>query len=200
MSESVRTTPSCDDMLSNKGRPAQRLQSPLATINNIFAPGADYSDHAYCPPIPSGRASPVDTTGIDMIHRVRGAMENWTAALGPVEDWPRVFREQYDEACINTTAPTTQVAINVFLGQVEEHVRVGKDIIAGLEGCTAVKLTHSQSAEGDRLLAGDLMRTLHRGVALLEARLELHAPSGPHTSPLQSNIRRHEEFLSLDSL
>jgi hypothetical protein len=123
-------------------------------------------------------------------------METWTSALGPVEEWPRVFQEQYDEACTNTTASTTQAAINIFLGQVGEHVRVGKDIIVRLESFMMVKFPQSQYAEGDCLLAGDLLRTLHRGVAVLEVRLEIHAPSGAHPSPLHSNMRRHEEFVA----
>ena len=118
-------------------------------------------------------------------------MENWTSTLGPVEDWPRVFRDKYDEACCDTAAPSTQTAIDVFLGQVEEHVRVGKSILAGIEKCSLVRLPLSQSIEGDRLLAGDLMATLHRGIAILEARLEIHAPSGPLGSDLHSNIRRY---------
>lgn len=188
MSQSVRSTPSRDNVLS------QRSQSPLTNVGNLFAPDSNYSDPAYISlTIPSTQvvsASPVDTSGIDMIRRIRSAMENWTSALGPVEDWPRVFREQYDEACVNTTAPTTQAAIDGFLGQVGEHVRIGKDIIAQLESCQC------QRAEADWLLAGDLMRTLHCGVALLEARLEIHAPSGAHLSPLHSSICRHEEFVT----
>jgi hypothetical protein len=135
-------------------------------------------------------------SGIDLIRNVRTALANWTAALGPVEDWPRVFREQYDEACVNTTAPTTQAAIDIFLGQVGEHVRVGKDIIVGLERFAAFEHPQVQSATADGLLVGDMLRTLHRGVAVLEARLELYAPSGAHVSPLQSAIRRHEEFIT----
>ena len=53
MSKLVQTTPSCNNMLSDKGRPAQHLQSPLTTINNIFAPGASYSDYTYHSSIPS---------------------------------------------------------------------------------------------------------------------------------------------------
>ena len=75
-------------------------------------------------------------------------------------------------------------------------MKVGKDIIAGLERCSALGLPQVQCAEADRLLAGDLMRTLHRGVAVFEARLELYAPSRAHVSPLQSTICRHEEFLA----
>jgi hypothetical protein len=133
-------------------------------------------------------------SGINTIRHIRSTIEKWTSSLGPVENWPCVFREQYNEACLDTDAPTTQTAIDNFLQQVEEHVRIGKDILGGLEKCAVVKLPRTQCDEGDRLLAGDLMRTLHRSVALLEARLELHAPSGPQESALQSNIRRHEEF------
>jgi hypothetical protein len=89
-----------------------------------------------------------------------------------------------------------QAAIDIFLRQVGNHVRIRKDIIVELESCTAVNLSQSQSVEGDRLLAGDLMRMLHCGVTILEARLEIHAPSGAHTSPLHSNIHCHEEFVT----
>jgi hypothetical protein len=200
-SPSARSTPSRDgnnaascDTLSNVWK------SPPASPENLFAPGSGYSDGTYHLPAPNDRASPIttspiDTSGIDLIRNVRSALEKWTSTLGPIDDWPRIFREQYDEACINTDARSTQASIDLFLQQVGEHVRVGKDIIVGLEGCSAVTLSRSQVAEGDRLLAGDLMRTLHRGVALLEARLELHAPSGPHVSPLHSSIRRHKEFI-----
>ena len=64
-------------------------------------------------------------------------------------------------------------------------MRIGKDILGGLEKCAAVKLLQFQCDEGDRLLAGDLMRTLHCSDTLLEARLELHAPSGLQESVLQ---------------
>ena len=94
--------------------------------------------------------SATDMSSIDMIRQVHSTLENWTTALGPVEYWPCVFHEQYDEACINTTAPTTQVAIDIFLGQVGEHVRVRKDIIASLERCAALKLPQAQCAEADR--------------------------------------------------
>jgi hypothetical protein len=97
---------------------------------------------------------------------------------------------------MDTDAPTTQVAIDIFLGQVQEHVRIGKDIIGGLERCAALRFTPFESIKADQLLAGDLMRMLHRGVALLEARLELYAPTGANPSPLHSSLRRHEEFIA----
>ena len=176
---------------------------PHKTIS--FFPDSDYSDHSYNPLAPlashtnlpaasiSG-PSPSNMSGINTIHHICSTIEKWTSSLGPVENWPRVFHELYNEACLNTNAPTTQSAINNFLGQVEEHVRIRKDILGGLEKCAVVKLLQSQCDEGDRLLAGDLMRTLHCSVTLLEARLELHMPLGPQESVLQSNIHWHEEF------
>jgi hypothetical protein len=183
-------------MLSVRDMSPSRSRSPSASGDNLFVPDSDYVDRPCQPSAPNIMAQRIDTSGIDKIRQVCSAMENWTSTLGPVEDWPRVFREQYDEACLDTTTKTTQDAIDTFLGQVEEHVKVGKSILAGLEGCAAVKVHQSQLAEADWLLAGDLMRTLHRGVAVLEARLEIHAPSGPHESSLHSNIRRHEEFIT----
>src|ERR1700683_4784206 len=143
-------------MLSVRDMSPSRSQSPSASGDNLFVPDSDYVDCPCQPSAPNIMAQRIDTSGIDKIRQVRSAMENWTSTLGPVEDWPRVFREQYDEACLDTTTKTKQDAIDTFLGQVEEL------------------------AEADWLLAGDLMRTLHRGVAVLEARLEIHAPSGPH--------------------
>lgn len=169
----------------------------------VFESRLDYSDSSYHPPLrlavlpdlpSSNQASPTDISSIDRLRQVRLAMENWTSNLGPVEDWPRVFREKYDEACCDTSASTTQVAIDVFLGQVGEHVKIGKSILAGI---ALVQLPLSKSMEGDRLLAGDMMATLHRGIAILEARLEIHAPAGAHVSILHSSIRRHHEFEDL---
>jgi hypothetical protein len=168
----------------------------------VFQHNSDYSDAFHDPapltnlPISANIApatahkqlSPTDTCYIDILCRVRLATESWTTNLGPVEDWPRVFREKYDEACCDTTTSTTQVAIDIFLGQVGAHVQMGKSILTGLEECSLAR------QEGDQLLARDIMTTLHRGIAILEARLELLAPSGPNFSSLQSDIRRHREF------
>jgi hypothetical protein len=133
-------------------------------------------------------------SSIDILRKVRLAMEKWTSDLGPVEDWPRVFREKYDEACCATTTSTTQAGVDIFLGQVGEHVRIGKSILAGVEDCY---LPLCQSLKADRLLLRDITATLHRGIAILEARLEILAPAGPHVSNLQSTIRRHRDFEDL---
>ena len=78
-------------------------------------------------------ANLVNMSSIELIQKVHSALEQWVSALGPINNWPRIFCEKYDEACIDTTAQTTQDTIDIFLGQVGEHVRIGKDIIAGLE-------------------------------------------------------------------
>lgn len=134
---------------------------------------------------------------ISIIRNARLAVSNWTSSLGPVEEWPRVFGEKYDEACCDTVAQSTQAAINEFLKGVIEHVRIGKSILKGIEGCQVVVYPFSTDDKGDRLLASDLMVTLHRGIAILEARLEIHAPAGPRISPLHSDIRRHHEPLEM---
>jgi hypothetical protein len=173
----------------------------------VFQHNSDYSDAFHDPAPPtnlpiSANIAPATThkqpspTGIsesyvDILCKVHLATENWTTNLGPVEDWPRVFREKYDEACCDTTTSTTQVAIDIFLGQVGAHVQMGKRILTSLEECLLAR------QEGDLLLARDTMTTLHRGIAILEARLEILAPSGPNFSSLQSDIRCHREFEDL---
>lgn len=139
-----------------------------------------------------------ETIDINIIRDARVATESWISALGPIEHWPRIFREKYDEACCDTVAVSTQVAIDTFLGKVVQHIDNGKQILKGFEQCNLVRnpLTKSQ-VDGDFLLAGDILTTLHRGIALLEARLELLAPSGAHLHDLHSTIRQHESFVDL---
>ena len=157
-------------------------QPPPASHDILFTWGSDYTDLTYGTPTPNvptlnSRALSINTARIDMIRQICGALVGWTSSLGPVGDWPCVFWEQYNEACIDTTASTTQATIDTFLKQVQKHVMIRKEIIAGFESCAVIKLSHSECPEEDFLLVGDLMRTLHWGVALLEVHLELHAPS-----------------------
>jgi hypothetical protein len=147
-SPSTQSTPSRD--LSSPG-----AQSSDGSYGNLFRLDSG-SDQSYSVP-PNARVSPTDTSGIDLIRRVRSALEQWVSALGPIEDWPRIFREKYDEACVDTAARTTQDAIDIFLGEVGEHVWIGKDIIAGLERCAVLTLPQPQGGEADRLLVGDMM-------------------------------------------
>ena len=65
-------------------------QSLPDSQDNMFHPDSNNSGYTYIAPNPNGRVSPINTSGIDMIDQVYGTMENWTASLGPVEDWPHV--------------------------------------------------------------------------------------------------------------
>jgi hypothetical protein len=92
--------------------------------------------------------------------------------------------------------PTTQAAIDIFLWGACLEWKGDNSWFGEVERCAALRFTASESIKAaDQLLAGDLMRTLHRSVALLEARLELHAPTGANPSPLHLSLRRHEEFI-----
>lgn len=150
----------------------------------------DEVDLDFDPPSQSNDSNNIDSaTDISIVCNARLAVSNWTSALGPVEEWPKIFREKYNEACCSTVAHTTQESIDLFLKQVVEHVRVGRSILKGVEECRSVKYPFSAGRNGDYLLAGDLMATLPR--------LEIHAPSGPHISDLHSSIRRHYDPLDM---
>ena len=131
-------------------------QSPLTSRDDLFEPGSDYSNLPHRAPL-TCKASPADTSGINLIREVHSALEQWISALGPIDDWPCVFQEKYDQACLDTAAQTTQDAIDIFLRQVGDHVQIGKDIITGLDKCAALTLPKAQGAEADRLLVGDMM-------------------------------------------
>ena len=129
---------------------------------------------------------------IDLVRDVRVDMEGWLKALGPLEDWSHIFRERYEEACLNTSFKNTQMSINSFLGQVKNHVDYGKSLLDCLGPTNNTQGQWSQVGAADWLLTNDIMSTLHCGVVILEARLDIHAPSGPLPSELQSDICRHK--------
>jgi hypothetical protein len=128
--------------------------------------------------------------GLRVLRNVRVMTERWVAGLGPVEDWPRVFQEQYDAACESRSGRTTQEEIDTFLKGVEAHVNNGKAILRELRNSGVVRPPPSHEAWGDYLVAGDLMETLYRGILTLELRLDIVAPCGPHPSDGESSIRR----------
>lgn len=141
---------------------------------------------------PPGNAP--STEGVATLWHARTMIQEWTSTLGDVEDWLCIFREQFDEACVDTTAATTQDAIDKFLRAVEEHVWNGRAILNLLVSSPAVAPPQSPEAKADWLFAHDMMATVHWGVAILEARLEDHTPRGPLLSDLHSNIRRWKGF------
>lgn len=118
--------------------------------------------------------------------------------LGPVEVWGRRFREGYDRACADVTAGrTTQEAIDKYMEQVEAHADIGRMMLARLLGSSIIKPPTTHEEWGDILIVSDVLGLLHRGVAILEARLEIFAPEGALPCALVSNTRRHEGFESM---
>ena len=134
---------------------------------------------------------------ITIIHNARLAIFNWTSSLGPIEEWPKVFGEKYDIACCNMAASSMQAIINEFLKGVIGHVGVGKNILKAIEGCKVVMNPISSRNRGDHLLASDLMTTLHCGITILKAHLNIHAPVSPLASHLHSEIRHHYKLLKM---
>lgn len=129
-------------------------------------------------------------SGIRTLRRVRIMTNSWVAGLGPVEEWARIFQEQYDAACERQTARTTQEEVDEFLKGVEAHVQNGKNILLTLTSSPVICPPRSHEAWGDFLAAGELMTILHRGIALLEVRLDILAPRTPFLSQGDSHIRR----------
>ena len=128
-----------------------------------------------------------DLDSLHTLRVIRVAMVEWMA-LGPVKDWTATFCTTYDEAATRDHGDT-QEAIDTFLRGVVEHVRQGKEILAELGRTSLFRME-----KGDRLIAGDMQETLHRGVAILEAHLSLAAPSCPLPSNSLSQIRAYEGF------
>lgn len=109
--------------------------------------------------------------------------------------WGRKFREGYDLACADeTTGRSSQDAIDMFLERVEEHVEVGRKMLARLMNSSIVQPPETHEAWGDFLLVNDLLTVLHRGIAVLEVRLDICAPEGAQPSALLSTARRHKGF------
>lgn len=109
--------------------------------------------------------------------------------------WGKKFREGYDLACADeTTGRSTQDAIDGFLEKVEDHIEVGRELLVRLMDSSIIRPPETHKAWADFLLANDLLAVLHRGVAVLEARLDICAPSGARQSKYTSTTRMHEGF------
>lgn len=109
--------------------------------------------------------------------------------------WGRKFREGYDLACADeTTGRSSQDAIDQFLEKVEDHAEVGREMLVRLTESSIVRPPATHEAWADFLLVNDLLAIVHRGIAVLEARLDICAPVGAQPSPFHSSMRRHEGF------
>jgi len=160
------------------------LDSPA----NIGAPKKLVTSHAIEPKLAT---IPADVlAGLQVLRNVRVLTEEWVSGLGPVEEWPRIFQEQYDAACESRSGRTTQEEVDEFLKNVENHVNNGRAILGELRKSPIVRPPSSHEAWGDYLAAGDLMDTLYRGIITLELRLDIVAPRAPYSSDGDSNIRR----------
>ncbi|KAF7984936.1 hypothetical protein HWV62_9853 [Athelia sp. TMB] len=136
-----------------------------------------------------------DEAGFTILREVRLGVQAWTKDLGPVEVWGRKFREGYDTALRDeSTGRNTQDAVDAFLDTVEDHVEVGRKLLARLLSSSIVQPPKSHDAWADFLVVSDIMTVLHRGIAVLEARLDIWAPEGAQESELLSTNRRHQGF------
>lgn len=95
--------------------------------------------------------------------------------MGPVDDWGHAISEKYNDVCHDIASQSAWDSINTFLEGVVDHIGLGKKRLKMVEGCWAVKDPFTNGIdEGDKLLAGDAIHTLHQGIAILEARLDIY--------------------------
>ena len=133
--------------------------------------------------------------GWTTLRITRLAIEQWIQSLGPVSGWAKRFRECYDTAC--QTDGNTQEEVDRFLASVQEHVNIGKQILGELSKSPIIRPQQSTDAWADWLIAGDLLGTLHQGIAILEAHLDIIAPHCPIPSDSTSSVRQWAGFASL---
>lgn len=191
------------DQELDKGLDEMNAEMGLMSPRDIFLPAdddylelLDHSANTGAKKVVSSRSKdpklstiPADVlAGIQVLRNVRIMTEQWASGLGSVEEWPRIFQEQYDVACERPSGRTTQEEVDEFLKSVEKHVNDGKAI--ELRKSPVVRPPSSHEAWGDYLAAGDLMDMLYRGIITLELRLDIVAPRGPHPSDADSSIRR----------
>ena len=206
-------------------RPPQRLRSdsPSAT-QDLFLPGYKYDDATVVndrepsppglPPVNKntaiGKSNPEELTatstnvetqtsemvaGWAALRTARLAIEKWIQPLGPVSGWAQKFREGYNIAC--QAGGNTQEDVDKFLGTVQEHVNIGWGILGKPGESPIICPQPSMDAWVDWLIAGDMLGTLHQGIAILEAHLDILAPHCPIPSDSTSKTR---QWVGLDGL
>jgi hypothetical protein len=87
--------------------------------------------------------------------------------------------------------------VDRFLASVQEHVNIGRQILEELSKLPIIHPQASTDAWADWLIAEDLLGTLHQGIAILEAHLDIIAPHCPILSDSTSGIRQWAGFASL---
>jgi hypothetical protein len=207
--------------------PQRLRSDSLPAADDLFLPGYEYDDATVVndrepsppdlPPVsyvnertaidksntqePTAASTDVDSPTSEMVagwtalRTARLAIEKWIQPLGPVSGWAQKFREGYDNAC--QAGGNTQEDVDRFLGAVQEHVHIGRGILGKLGESPIIRPQPSMDAWADWLIAGDMLGTLHQGIAILEAHLDILAPRCPIPSDSTSKTR---QWVGLDDL
>jgi hypothetical protein len=153
-------------------------------------------DAKQIPPIPdTGSVSNDIIEGWGALRTARLAIKKWTQPLGPVGGWAKRFRQEYDIAC--QADGDTQEAVDRFAASVQEHMDIGRQILGELYKSPIIRPPASTDAWADWLIAGDMLGTLHQGIAVLGAYLDILAPQCPIPSNSTSGVRQWEGISSL---
>jgi hypothetical protein len=129
------------------------------------------------------------------LRAARIATGNWVEPLGPVSGWAKRFRQEYDIAC--QADGDTKEAVDRFVASVQEHIDIGRGILAELHRSPVIRPPATSDAWADWLIAGDMLGTLYQGIAILETHLDILAPHCPAMSDSTSNVRKWVGFSSL---
>lgn len=207
--------------------PQRLRSDSLPVPDDLFIPGCDYDDATVindCEPSPpdlppasyingktairksnagepTAASADVETPTSEMVagwaalRTARLAIEKWIQPLGPVSGWAHKFCQGYDIAC--QAGGNTQEDVDRFLGTVQEHVDIGRGILGKLGESPIIRPRPSMDAWADWLIAGDMLGTLHQGIAILEAHLDILAPRCPIPSDSTSKTR---QWVGLDGL
>jgi hypothetical protein len=184
-----------DTTVVNDREPSPPDIPPASYINGKTAIGKSNTEE------PTSASADVETPTSEMIagwtalRTARLAIEKWIQTLGPVSGWAQKFREGYDLAC--QAGGNTQEDVDQFLATVQEHVDIGRGILGKLGESPIIRPQSSMDAWADWLIAGDMLGTLHQGIAILEAHLDILAPRCPIPSDSTSKTR---QWVGLDGL
>lgn len=130
------------------------------------------------------------TVGLRTLRDVRIQTEAWISGIGPMEEWPRLFQEGFDEACEKHGKRTTQEEVDDYLKRVEKHALDRRAILRQLRSSPVIRPPPSHEAWGDYLAAGDMLEMLYRGVLILEVRMDILAPRGQIPADGDLSIRQ----------
>jgi hypothetical protein len=184
-----------DATVVNDRKPSPPDLPPVSYINEETAIGKSNTQE------PTTASTDVDSPTSEMVAgwtalcTARLAIEKWIQPLGPVSGWAQKFRDSYDIAC--QAGGNTQEEEDQFLRTVQEHVNIGWGILGKLGESPIIRPQPSMDTWADWLIAGNMLGTLHQGIAILEAHLDILAPRCPIPSDSTSKMR---QWVGLDGL